>query len=92
MKAILTKYHGPGNVRGSRISATDSDGHRVSIKLESEWSMDEAHQIAARTLCAKMGWTGRLVSGGLGHNQVHVWVRPDGMPLAGSDFLVGVQS
>ncbi len=26
MKAIITKYHGPGNVRGSRISASTMDG------------------------------------------------------------------
>lgn len=31
MKAITTKYHGPTDKRGARISATDGDGNRASV-------------------------------------------------------------
>ena len=72
MIAILTKYHGPTNTRGSRISARrgDSypgDGHpegRISIPYPHELSGEDCHRAAADALCARFGWTGRLVGGG----------------------------
>ncbi len=66
MKAIVTRYHGPGNVRGSRISATDSDGNRVYIGIEPQWNHDTSHEQAAIALCSKMGWKGQLVYGSMG--------------------------
>ena len=65
MKAIVTKYHGPGNVRGARISASDSDGNRVTVPYHHELSGEAVHRVAAEALCRKMGWTGRMASGGL---------------------------
>jgi hypothetical protein len=65
MKAIITKYHGPTDTRGSRISAKDEDGNRVSIPYRHDLNQLHAHTEAAISLCTKMGWTGRIVAGGI---------------------------
>lgn len=59
MKAIVTKYHGPTNTRGSRITASDEDGNRVSIPYPYELSGEDVHRKAAEALCEKMNWGGR---------------------------------
>ena len=58
MKAITTKYHGPTTTRGSRISASDSDGNRVYIPYDYKLTDEEAHRKAAVAFCAKMKWSG----------------------------------
>jgi hypothetical protein len=74
MKAIFTKYHGPGNVRGSRIIAKDSDGNKVIVSLDCALNHDDNHKQAAIALCRKMGWTGKLaMGGGLDNSEVFVW-------------------
>lgn len=74
MKAISTKYHGPTNTRGSRITATDEDGNRVSISYPYDLSGEAVHRKAAETLKAKMGWKGKLVGGSLKNGYVFVFV------------------
>ena len=74
MKAILTKYHGPTNTRGARISASDEDGNKVSIPYPYELSGEAVHRKAAEALKAKMNWTGDLVSGSLKNRYVFVFV------------------
>ena len=73
MKAIQTKYVGPTYTRGSRIIATDCDGNKVTISYSHELR-DEIHRKAAEALCAKMGWTGKLVSGSIKNGMVFVFV------------------
>lgn len=84
MKAIFTKYHGPTNYKGARISASDSDGNRVTISYPYELSGEAVHRKAADALCAKMGWTGELIAGGTKTGYVFVWspnsTRDDGRP------------
>jgi hypothetical protein len=63
MKAILTKYKGPTNTKGSRIIASDEDGNRISISYPYELSGEAVHHKAAKALCDKMGWTGHLIGG-----------------------------
>lgn len=77
MKAIETKYHGPGNVRGARISASDGDGHRVSIPYPHHLSREETHVAAVKAFCRKMRWSGSLMRGELKKTTVFVFV-PDG--------------
>jgi hypothetical protein len=72
MKAIFTKYHGPTNTRGSRISASDEDGNKVSIPYPHELSGEAVHRKAADALCAKMNWTGDLIGGS--HRKGYVFV------------------
>jgi hypothetical protein len=73
MKAIRTKYHGPTATKGARITATEPDGAKATIRYPSELNSDQAHALAAQTLCRKMGWTGTLVSGALSDSYVHVF-------------------
>jgi hypothetical protein len=74
MKAIETKYHGPTDTRGARISATDSDGNRVSIPYPYELSGEAVHRMAADRLCEKMGWSGQLAGGATKRGYVFVFV------------------
>jgi len=65
MRAIITKYHGPTNTRGSRITADAGDGVRLTIPYPYELSGEAVHRKAAEALCEKMKWEGKLVAGGL---------------------------
>lgn len=77
MKAIQTTYHGPTDTRGSRISASDTDGNRISIPYPHEYSGAECHAQAALALCRKMGWGGTLIAGGLKDHYVFVFEASD---------------
>ena len=67
MKTITTKYHGPTNIKPSRVTASDEDGHRVTL-------VSNDHDAAAVALCAKMGWTQHnLVRGNQKHGNVYVF-------------------
>jgi len=72
MKAIKTKYHGPGNVLGSRVSASDEDKNRITISWDSELRSEENHIAAVKALCKKMNWHGELTMGSL--NDCYVFV------------------
>ena len=63
MKAIMTKYLGPTNVRGSRIKAYDVDRNSVTIPYPHDLSGEDCHRKAAKELCNKMGWPGQLIGG-----------------------------
>jgi len=73
MKAIVTKYHGPTDRRGSRISASDSDGNRVTIPYPYDLSGEDCHREAAEALCKKMNWPAQLIGGGLRNGYVFVF-------------------
>ncbi len=88
MQAIVTKYLGPTNTRGSRIVAR-CDAGSVSFPYPHELSGEECHAAAALALCRKLGWTrtnnykGRLVCGsapqkGSPHAYVFVFTRTTG--------------
>lgn len=66
MQAIVTKYHGPTDKRGSRISASCEAG-RISIPYPHELSSPDAHEAAAQALLGKVGLSDkwRIVGGGL---------------------------
>ena len=84
MKAIKTKYHGPGNVKGSRISATDEDGNRVVLSYRDELNSEQNHRRAAKQLCEKMKWRGTYYGGHL--RDCMVWVDINGCRDAFSFF------
>jgi len=65
MKAIITKYHGPTDTKGSRISASDGDRNRISIPYPYELSGEAVHRAAADALCDKMKWPKNLIGGGM---------------------------
>jgi hypothetical protein len=52
MQAIETKYHGPGNVRGSRVTAKCERG-RLTVSWDYSLNIDGNHQRAAKALLDK---------------------------------------
>jgi hypothetical protein len=73
MKAIVTKYHGPTNFKGSRITASDQDGNRITISYPYELSGEACYRKAAQALCNKMKWEGNLIAGSWKHGYVFVF-------------------
>lgn len=63
-QAIITKYLGPTNFRGSRIKATAYAGS-VTIDYDAGLSQQRNHDAAARKLAKKFGWHGDWVAGGM---------------------------
>jgi hypothetical protein len=56
MQAIRTRYHGPTNTRGSRISATCQAG-RITVAYDHGLSESGNHRAAAMALREKLNWT-----------------------------------
>ena len=63
-QAIFTRFHGPGNVKGSRYSATASMGERIVLATDFALNSEENHIRAARALADKLAWKGALIGGG----------------------------
>lgn len=66
MQAITTKYHGPTNTKGSRMTARALAGS-VTMGYDHSIGIQENHELVARKLADKFGWLngprGTLVSG-----------------------------
>jgi hypothetical protein len=62
MQAIMTKYHGPTDTRGSRYSASAQAG-RVCIDSNDELNFERNHKAAAKALAMKLGWEGNWYFG-----------------------------
>lgn len=73
MKAIITKYIPCGNVRGSRIKASDDDKNSITIPYPYELSGEDVYRAAAIALCKKMNWSTDLIGGGLKNGYVFVF-------------------
>jgi hypothetical protein len=65
MKAILTKYHGVTNTRGSRIIAHAEGVKSLTIPYPHELSGEACHRLAATLLCERQEWPTELVGGQL---------------------------
>lgn len=62
MQTIETKYHGPTNTRGSRISATASVCRkRVWVEYDHALNAGNNHMAAAQKLMEVLDWTGHYV-------------------------------
>ena len=57
MQAIVTKYIGPTNSRGSRVKATCQAGS-ITVGWDDGLDQDDNHDAAAVALARKLGWTG----------------------------------
>jgi len=74
MHAIITKWNPPGQVRGARYSADNTD-FKIYMSERDDLSPDDNHREILRRFCAKRNWTGTLVMGHLaGSARVWVWV------------------
>lgn len=73
MKAIRTRYIAATNVKPSRIRATDGDSNTVTITYNTDLDTDDAHKLAATTLCEKMKWSTDLIGGGFKNDSYWVF-------------------
>jgi hypothetical protein len=84
MQAIITKYFGPTNFRGSRIKASCEAGS-LTVSYDYALNIDGNHDAAAKALAEKLGWTGdafgALVGGGLpnGRGNAYVFCAKEGV-------------
>lgn len=72
-QAIVTKYIGPTNTRGSRVKATAAAG-TITLPWADNLNSEENHSAAARALANKFGWGGAWHGGGLPNNSGNVYV------------------
>lgn len=84
MQSIFTKYHGPTDRRGSRIKATASGGESITVGVDNSLSDEANHHAAAVALCKKLGWSGKLVSGGGPRGKGNVYVM---LPKSPKDII-----
>lgn len=65
-QAIVTKYFGPTNSKGSRIQAKCA-AKTIYVHYMSELNPDQMHEFAAKELQKKLGWDkyGALIGGGM---------------------------
>jgi hypothetical protein len=83
MQAIVTKFFGPTNHRGSRVKAS-CEARSITVEWDCALDSDGNHDAAAQALAESMGWVpphyGRLVGGGLpdGTGNCYVFVKDGG--------------
>lgn len=75
-QAIVTKFLGPTNTRGSRVKATAQAGS-ITLELDYARSREDNHRMAARVLANKLDWSGVWDGGWLPDGQ-GVFVQEDG--------------
>ena len=71
-QAILTRYHGATNCRGSRISATCAAA-RIFVSYDHALNPGGNHEAAARKLAEKLEWPW-IYAGGTLPSQDMAWV------------------
>lgn len=71
-QAITTKYHGPTDHRGSRVTAK-CDAGRITVPWDHSLDSTENHAAAVRALIHKLGWNGTFYLGGTSDGYVAVW-------------------
>jgi len=81
-QAIVTKYLGPTNHRGSRVKAT-ADAGSVTLSWDHALNSDANHIEAAKALARKLGWEGEFVGGGMPGDSGYAFVMSD----CGPDFV-----
>jgi hypothetical protein len=64
MQAIQTRFIPPTDRKGSRVSAR-ADAGRIIVNWKYALDVEGNHRAAAEALAARLGWTGRMIGGGL---------------------------
>ncbi len=83
-QAIVTRFLGPTNTKGARLSAR-CDAKRIVVPWPYELGASAAHAHAAHELADALGWRGVWVGGSLPskHDDAYVFVNTE----TSSDFL-----
>ena len=75
MQAIVTKYLGPTDHRGSRIKARTEGGDSLTVDYRHDLPTGEpVHRVAAEALRDKLGWAGDLAGGSIPGGYAFVFV------------------
>lgn len=64
MQAIRTRYHGPTNTKGSRISA-ECEAGRIYVPYDHSLDLADNHKAAALALMEKLDWVDTPYAGGV---------------------------
>lgn len=78
LQAITTRYHGPTNFRGSRISARCAAGH-ISMAYQHRLGIEANHAEAAKMLADKLKWGGQWFGGGTPDGNGYCFVQTPGV-------------
>lgn len=73
MQAIITKFYGPTSTRGPRIKARAWAGS-VTVAYQHALGVEGSHEAAARALCEKLGWEGKMIGGGMPDDSGYAFV------------------
>ena len=65
VRVLITRYHGPTNTRGPRVSARVPSGRRVTLGWDYASSIEENHDRVATKLAAILGWDPPTMAGNL---------------------------
>lgn len=74
MQAIITKYHGATNTRGSRISARSQAGRKF-YSWDYALGVEENHKAAAQQYASEMKWGREWEGGALPDDTGYAFVR-----------------
>ena len=76
-QVIITKYHGPSKVKGSRISARTTSGKRIIIDYDDSMNSEKNHYEVMKRLATLINWDfyPKAVAGTLPGGSI-VWVFP----------------
>jgi hypothetical protein len=85
MQAIRTRYIGPSEVRGSRVTAKCEAG-RITMEWDDALDVEDNHRAACAKLCAKLGWEARHYVPGWFDSDCY-WVHDDGRLKALQAFV-----
>lgn len=75
-QAIVTKYIGPSNTKGSRIKATAAAGS-ITVHLDHALNIEQNHAAAAQALANRFGWRGNWQMGGMPDDTGYCFVCSD---------------
>lgn len=80
-QAIVTRYAGPTNHRGSRIIVTSQAG-RMTVPWDHALNADRNHAAACEAYAAKQGWDGMWSGAVLPDGRGYAWVTYYGEPVS----------
>lgn len=90
-QAIVTKFLGPTNFRGSRIKATAA-ARSITVEWPHALNIEEAHAFAASQLAEKLRWHGQWFGGGMPAGTGYCFVLADNTPLSNDSAFVIVKT
>lgn len=85
MMTIFTRYRGPTNMRGSRVTATTPNGLRATVPWDHALDADDNHDAAARKLAHAIEGMVRVWIRGYGRDGERVYIGLPGPTLDAAD-------